>query len=280
MNFLKGDYLLLVLLAAGLMVSGCFLPARNIWDEEKETINAVNKSLLVPGEKLTFDIKAGILTLGEAELTIKVSAKNRENLILSLYVNSTHPLLPSLSYSYKSTVNKDDFSTRFFEMEEMKKSETKKSITFEPNYSTHKGEFKLQKKKSTKTGILSFGGKVYDYVSLLYMLRASFSKVEESKKVWRSKEVSLFTESEIINIKIKNLAKRTITLPKIGKFKGYILKPRRDFEGIFFRKGDILLWIDDTYFLPLKIIIKLPFGTGTIELKKVENTQTAEVFFQ
>jgi hypothetical protein len=256
------------------VIAGCVVPPADRRKDTPETINAVKRHLLIPGEELTYDIKSGIFILGKVKLTIKASEANSNHLVLELLADSTHPWLPSLSYRYKSVVNKSDFSTVQFDMEEMEKSEVEKTVTFKPDYNTHVGKYTRVKHSSIKKGTLSFEEKVYDYLSVIYLLR------KKMPEIGKQLEVPLYNEREILNLKIKNLTERDIVLKNGGRFRSYILKPRRDFEGIFVRKGKVLLWMDTTYHIPLKIIIKLPFGVGRIELKKAENTQSGKVFIQ
>ncbi len=258
-----------------LLCSGCFLlPERKIWEDDTQAVEAARKGLMIPGEQLTYTIKTGAFKLGEAFLSVKVAEKNVENLELTFFATSTHPWLPSLSYTYKSIVNKDDFSTISFQMEETRKSEIRKSASFKANYAAGKAEFTLTKKKKATEGVLALPGKTYDYISLIYLLRKKLPAVGESTYI------PIYNEKEILNLRVRNLAIRELTLSQVGKFKGFILKPKREFEGVFFQKGNILLWMDETYNIPLRIIIQLPFGTGVIDLEKAENTQTGDVFIQ
>jgi hypothetical protein len=265
-------YLILIVLAV--VCSGCWLPPRDRRDDPPERVEKVRAQLLIPGERLTYEIRVGAFRLGEARLSINVSEKNPEHLVLRLLAESKHPWLPSLSYSYRSTVRREDFACVFFEMEEMEKTEIKKAVSFRPDQSTRKGTYTFTKKKRSKSGLLTFTEPVYDYISLLYLVRRELP--EPGKQL----EVPVFNEDEIIKIRVKNLAKRELTLDSLGKFRGYVLRPRRPLRGVFYRQGDILFWLDETYLIPLKIIIKLPFGTGIIELTRAENTQTGEILYQ
>jgi hypothetical protein len=260
-------------LAAGVMQAGCELPMPKAWTPLEAKIEANRSQLMVPGEKLSYTIRSGIFTLGQAQLSIKVSEKNPENMDLVLLASSTHPWLPSLTYSYRSTVNKDDFASLNLEMEETEKSEIKKSVTFTPDYTTHQAEYTRTKRRSTVRGVLGFEGRLYDYLSMLYVLRKDLPAVGEQRKL------TIFNETALVDLAIKNLASRELVISGVAKFKAFVLKPKRAFEGIFFDRGDILLWIDETYHIPIRIVVKLPFGTATIDLVKAENTQTGTTLF-
>jgi hypothetical protein len=261
-----------VLLTA-VLFSGCHTPPvdRRQFSPEKDA--EIKRGLMVPGEKLTYNISgAGIRSLGKAELAIKASETDKDILHLSLFANSTHPWFPSLSYTYRSTVRKNDFSTLSFQMEQTRKSEIEKTVQFRPDYKTRTAAYSMTQYSSTSKGKLNFDNTVYDALSILYFIRTSLPEIG------RNLEVPLFHEKQIMNVKVQNLTERDIVLDETGRFTAYIFKPRHAFEGIFVRRGKVFLWLDSTYGIPLKIILKLPFGVGIIELIKAENTQTGDVF--
>ncbi|MFH1708203.1 MAG: DUF3108 domain-containing protein [Planctomycetota bacterium] len=268
------DILAAAVLAAAVCQSGCVLPEPKAWTPAEAQIEANRRQLMVAGEKLSYTIRSGIFILGQAQLVIKASEKNPENLDLVLLANSTHPWLPSLSYSYRSTVAPDDLATLAFEMEETEKSEIKKSVTFLPDYTTQTAEYTRTRRRATTRSTLAFEGRVHDYISLLYLLRKDLPAVGDQRRM------TVFNEDALVDVSVKNLASRELVLAGVGKFKAFILKPKRALEGIFFSRRDILVWIDETYHIPIRIVIKLPFRTATIDLVKAENTQTGKTLFQ
>jgi len=267
-NRTAGLLLFLVLGSA----AGCLVPPVDRRHDPPAEVTAVKQKLLVPGEKLTYTIKAGIFTLGQAELSIKASEKGKHLLNLTLFANSTHPWLPSLSYTYTSLVKRTDWKTVSFNLEEMRKTEIVKTVRFIPDYKEHVGSYSIMKGKAVRKGKLPLKEAVYDYISVVYLLRTALPEI--GKKI----EVPLFHEGRLFQLKFKNITKRDIAIGGTGRFSAYILKPHRDLEGVFVRRGKVLIWIDATYRIPLKILITLPFGTCRIELKKAENTQTGDVF--
>ena len=105
---------------------------------------------------------------------------------------------------------------------------------------------------------------------MLYELRTNLPPVGKHR------DITIFNEKKLLNIRVRNIALREITLAGLGTFQAYIIRPKRKFEGIFLERSTVLVWIDKTYKIPLRFIIKLPFGTARIDLVKAENTQTGK----
>ena len=275
MNALHNNHVrirVICVLLTALLAAGCTLPPSDRRSDPPGRTAAIQRNLLVPGEKLTYAIRTGQFSLGQAEFSIQASETSKDILHLNLFANSTHPWFPALSYTYKSTVRKSDFATLSFNMEQTEKSEIEKTVQFEAGYDKRAGDYSVVKRDVAQKGTVKIDETVYDYLSIIYLLRKSMPSTGEQL------EVPVFHETGIVDIKVKNLTERDIVLNNTGRFSASILKPKRNFEDVFFRRGNILLWIDSTYRIPLRIVIKLPFGIGRIELIKAENTQTGDVF--
>ena len=101
---------------------------------------------------------------------------------------------------------------------------------------------------------------VLDPVSSLYYVRTlnlvvgepAFVTIFDSKRVW--------------NIEVQVLRKERVDLP-IGTFDAIVIKPLMKSEGIFYRKGDIFIWLtDDIKRIPIKLQTKVAVGYVTATL--------------
>jgi hypothetical protein len=101
---------------------------------------------------------------------------------------------------------------------------------------------------------------VFDPISSFYYLRTL--KLEEGKSVY----VTVFDSKKLWNVEIQILRKETISLPT-GTFNTIVVKPLMKSEGIFNRKGEILIWLtDDMKHIPVKLQTKVAVGSITATL--------------
>jgi Protein of unknown function (DUF3108) len=101
---------------------------------------------------------------------------------------------------------------------------------------------------------------VLDPVSSLYYVRTlnlvvgepAFVTIFDSKRVW--------------NIEVQVLRREKVSLP-IGTFDAIVIKPLMKSEGIFYRKGDIFIWLtDDMKRIPIKLQTRVAVGYVTATL--------------
>jgi hypothetical protein len=103
---------------------------------------------------------------------------------------------------------------------------------------------------------------VFDPISSFYYLRTL--KLVPGKSVY----VTVFDSKKVWNVEIQVLRKERISLPT-GTFNTIVVKPLMKSEGIFYRKGEILIWLtDDTKHIPVKLQTKVAVGNITATLVK------------
>ena len=101
---------------------------------------------------------------------------------------------------------------------------------------------------------------VFDPISSFYYLRTL--KLEAGKSVY----VTVFDSKKVWNVEIQVLRKERISLPT-GTFNTIVVKPLMKSEGIFYRKGEILIWLtDDIKHIPVKLQAKVAVGSITATL--------------
>jgi hypothetical protein len=101
---------------------------------------------------------------------------------------------------------------------------------------------------------------VFDPISSFYYLRNHKLVVGESV------HVTIFDSKKIWNVEVQVLRREKVTLP-IGTFDTIVIKPLMKSEGIFYRKGEIFIWLtDDMKRIPVKMQTKVAVGYITATL--------------
>lgn len=100
----------------------------------------------------------------------------------------------------------------------------------------------------------------FDALSSFYYVRTV--PLEVGKTVY----VEVFDSKKLYSVEVMVLKKETIETP-LGTFKTILIKPVMKSEGIFYRKGDILIWLtDDEKRLPVLVKTKVLVGSITATL--------------
>ena len=100
----------------------------------------------------------------------------------------------------------------------------------------------------------------FDPISSFYYLRTLDLRV--GSPVY----VTIFDSKKVWNVEVQVLRKEVVVVPA-GHFKTIVLKPRLMSEGIFFRKGEIYIWLtDDEKRLPVMLKTKVKLGWVTASL--------------
>ena len=101
---------------------------------------------------------------------------------------------------------------------------------------------------------------VFDPLSSFYYLRTLRLVVGESVYV------TIFDSKKVWNVEVQVLRREKVTLP-IGTFDTIVIRPLMKSEGIFYRKGDIFIWLtDDIKRIPVKLQAKVAVGHVTATL--------------
>ncbi|HWR59917.1 MAG TPA: DUF3108 domain-containing protein, partial [Thermodesulfovibrionales bacterium] len=94
----------------------------------------------------------------------------------------------------------------------------------------------------------------FDALSSFYYLRTL--RLEVGKSVY----VTIFDSKKVWNVEVQVLRKEKVEVPA-GVFDTIVVKPLMKSEGIFFRKGDIHIWLtDDERRIPVMLKTKVKVG--------------------
>jgi hypothetical protein len=103
---------------------------------------------------------------------------------------------------------------------------------------------------------------VFDPISSFYYLRTL--KLTVGEPVY----VTIFDSKKVWNVEVQVLRRERITLPT-GTFDTIVVKPNMKSEGIFYRKGEIFIWLtDDVKHIPVLLQTKVAVGSITATLVK------------
>jgi hypothetical protein len=166
-----------------------------------------------------------------------------EDVAVSSLLKESHKTLPGKPYNYKLKTSegrhKKDKEV-FFDFKE------KKATYF--NY--------LDKEKL----VFGINETTMDALSCFYYVR--YLPLPVGKSIY----VEIFDSKKLYKAEVQVVRKEEIQIP-LGTFKAILIKPILLSEGIFSRKGDVLIWVtDDEKRLPLLLKTKVKVGAITATL--------------
>jgi hypothetical protein len=101
---------------------------------------------------------------------------------------------------------------------------------------------------------------VFDPISSFFYLRTLRLVVGEPVYI------TMFDNKKVYNVEVQVLRKEKVTIPE-GTFNTIVVKPLMKSEGIFYRKGEIFIWLtDDAKHIPVKMQTKVKIGSITASL--------------
>ena len=210
------------------------------------------------GESLQYHAEFNRVRVGEAEL--KVSAIEEINTIKSyhiIYFAKTKGLadrLFKIRDQIEIWIDKEGFFThRLIKNINQGNYKNKVDVRFDYNKSIAK----------TSTKEISIDFKARDSFSLFYYLRTILLNENDIMSF------SSFEGRRIVDYKLQ-IKGNEIIRTELGSFTCTVIRPYQEGENLFKNQGDIQIWIsDDEKRLPVKIQIKMKFGSMTLLLKNV-----------
>lgn len=106
---------------------------------------------------------------------------------------------------------------------------------------------------------------VWDVVSGFYHLRTL------PLEVGGQLSIDVFDSNKFLSVEVSVLGRERVEMPGKGEVDAIIVKPVLKSEGLFQKKGDILIWLtDDGSRIPVKIETEVPVGKVVAQLKGIE----------
>jgi hypothetical protein len=215
------------------------------------------------GEKLSFEVNLGFLTVAEAFMTIgpaPVTYNGRECYDISLEANtrSSYEFIFKVRDVYKTYLDtKGIFPWRF----EQHIRETNYSKDFEINFQqdSQKAFTKLNFAEARSFTVPEY---VQDLISAFYYARTlDFSKSKEGEIT----TVNYFNDDKAIPLRIRFDGRDEVDV-SVGTFKTFILTPDLT-SGFTSKTSDVTIWLtDDDRRIPVKVKIGIVIGSLIAEL--------------
>jgi hypothetical protein len=108
--------------------------------------------------------------------------------------------------------------------------------------------------------VVEIPARVFDSLSSFYHVRTM------NLEVGNSVFVTVFDNKKVWDIEVQVLRKERVQVPA-GQFQTIVIKPLMKSDGIFYRKGDIFIWLtDDEKRIPVMLKTKVKVGSITARL--------------
>jgi hypothetical protein len=234
----------------------------------------VTNNAFVPGEKLTYVLRYGWFTAGEATFSVE-SDQPTVNNRPTYHLRGTGKTVSAFEWFY--TV-RDEFDT-WVDQDAL--------LPYRYVRKVHEGKTKFvdEVKFDHQTGVIS-GGKgtftakslTFDLMSALYFSRCSDLRITP---VGQFVNVPVFLDDKIYPLGFKVLGRETIRIG-YGKFRCLVITPKVVTGTLFTDKDNLKIWVtDDENQIPVKIYSPLVVGNVNAELvsfANLRNPMAAAVF--
>lgn len=213
-------------------------------------------------EKLTFSLEWAGITAGTAVLEVREDAGGSVRIV--------------------STARSADWLSTFYPVNDRIESVSPKGASFQPSsfvvrlsegrHKRHKEfVFKRDEGKAIHIDHLRKENLEFDVPEGIYDSLSSFYAVRNMELVvGKSVHVPVFDSKKVWDVEVLVLRKERIKTPA-GTFDTIVIKPLMKSEGIFFKKGEVHLWLtDDEKKMPVQLKSKVAVGSITAVLTKAE----------
>lgn len=249
------------ILLIALMVSGIFVTSL--------------KAAIIDGEKLTFNIKYGVVSAAEATLELRSSTLEDKPVWLITSNAKTYPFFDSF-FKVRDTVQswweKENLrSLRFSKRLSEGKYQQYRVHTYDHDSKSSTYQRWDFKKQAYKTREISIPANTQDILSSFYFVR------QQELAPGTRLTVDITTDGKSYNTQVVVHKRETID-SIFGKKVCLVIEPLLKSEAVFKQSGRILIWItDDEYKIPLKMTSQITFGAFTAILKDAEKVPYAIV---
>lgn len=227
---------------------------------------------LTEGERLTYVIKWGVMDAGEATLTVKrketikpggpevwnVQCKTRSNSFISFFYE--------VRDSIKTCIDTNGGFSRLFDMD---KNEGRVHANEHIEFDYDRMEARYVKRDKTRdkvrTETIKLPGEVHDPLSCLYYARGLDLRPGSEHRM----TVNTSRKNWVFILRV--LRRETLEIDGFGKLRCLVLEPRAQFQGIFVRKGQMTVWVEEKTRIPVQMKVGIPIGAATARLYKAEN---------
>jgi len=231
------------------------------------------QAVITDGEKLTFQVKYGLIAAAEATLEItSTTFSNKEAWLISSKAR-TYPFFDGV-FTVRDTIRSwwEKDSLRTLRLTKYMNEGTYRQyrvLTYNHNKNTASYQRWNFKKRSFTTKQISIPHNTQDILSAFYKVRQM--NLTPGKTLF----VNITVDGKSVNTEV--IVHRRETISSIfGDKDCLVIEPRLKSEGIFKQSDKVLIWItDDKYKVPLKMTSKIIFGAFTAILIDAKNVPYA-----
>ncbi len=238
-------------------------PAKMSFSSENPVTPKTNHNPIMRGDRelLVFDIYWLGIYVGRASLE---AANNKGGITIISKVDSA-PVISAFykveDYAKSEIANEKPVSFLIKQHEGRYRSNKETIFDYKNNKITYFNHLKGEKTEHNAVNKLS-----WDVISGFYFLR-SFS-FEVGKTVY----ISIFDSNKFYNAEIKVIGKEKISILGNREVNTIIIKPVLQSDGLFKKKGDILIWLtDDEHRIPVRVETSISIGNITARIKSIES---------
>lgn len=185
------------------------------------------------------------------------------------------------SITIVSKVNSAQVISNFYRVEDYARSEILNGMPVSFKIKQHEGRYRSNKEtifdsknkrityfnhlKGEKAEHNSVDMPIWDVISGFYYLR-TFS-FEVGKTVY----ISIFDSNKFYNAEVKVVGKERISILENLEVNTIVIKPILQSDGLFKKKGDILIWLtDDEHRTPVRVETAISIGKITARIKSIQ----------
>jgi len=220
------------------------------------------------GEKLTFDVKYGLINAAEATLEAKSASYQGES-VWKLSTNAkTHPFFDKVfkvrdkveSWWDKDTQLPFKFSKN---LQEGKYRQHRVHIYDHAKHSTIYQRWQFSK-NTYENEVMDIPANTQDILSAFYYIRCQNLEVGKSARVNITADGRSMDTEVVVHRKEK---RKTI----FGEVECLVIEPKLRGEAVFKQTGRILIWLtNDEYKIPVRLESKVTFGSFVATLKSAQ----------
>jgi hypothetical protein len=230
---------------------------------QKDNFRKIEHKAFKVGEKLTFDVKYGFVTAGEATFQIprlrKISGREAYHVTFEVNTVSSFDWIYKVRDRYETFIDKEGLFPWRFEQH-----------IREGGYSRDFAAFFDQRKGKAKTSEGEYDIPIYvnDIVSAFYLARTfDYSELKINETI----PLKNFYKDRVYDLDVKYHGKETIEVPA-GKFRCIVVEPLVQEGGLFQSEGNIIIWLsDDELRIPIRVKTKVVIGSIDADLTGYEN---------
>ncbi len=244
------------------------LPADVPWKTDAEPVapppGASNLWFEV-GETLTYDITWGIFTVGKSLVTTQwVKHEDGRVLLAIRFETRTNGIVEKLYpvEDYNETLIDIESFLPVRNLRQSRQGRRQQHEVVKFDHRAGKAYFESILKNKKKE--IDIQPDTRDIISLMYFIRS------KAFKVGTEEQMKVFTDEKVYDLFLKIARKDKVNLDKYGDVASLRFDPEAAFDGLFVRKGKMLIWVsDDARKLCTKIAAEVPVAKIRITLAEV-----------